>query len=123
LSLPHPHEALIRDLQASPDRRDQALAVILFESQRQSKALFGEPETPELGLIGRVQALEVFRKRMRTALAVAFPTVLTLLFGLVTALRNLRELIAPKDPPAFPPAQITSPLSLERPRRTPHEGP
>ncbi len=119
MSLPHPYEVLIRDLQASPERRDQALAALLFESQRQSKALFGDPEAPELGLVGRMQALELFRKRMRTALALAFPTVLTLLFGLITALRNLRELVTPREFPAQP----TAPLLLDRPRRTPHEGP
>ncbi len=119
MSLPHPHEVLIRELQASPDRRDQALAALLFESQRQSKALFGDPEAPELGLVGRVHTLEQFRHRVRMALAVALPTVLTLLFGLITALRNLRDLSAPKESPA----PVAFPTSLDRPRKETHEGP
>lgn len=95
MSLPHPHDHLVRRLQASADPRDQALAVLLVDSDEMKTAVFGQRGEPEEGLVGRVTALERFRQNTRLAFTVGIPTVLSLIFGGLAAARHARELGQP----------------------------
>lgn len=95
MPLPHPHDHLVRQLQASADPRDQALAVLLVDSDEMKTAVFGERGEPEEGLVGRVTLLERFRTNLRLAITVAIPTVLSLIFAGVAAARHVRELGQP----------------------------
>ena len=92
MSLPHPHDHLVRHLQASADPRDQALAALLVDLDGMKTAVFGHPSEPEEGLLTRVSTLERFRGNVRASLLVGVPTALTLLFGAVTAYRHFRDL-------------------------------
>lgn len=92
MPLPHPHDHLVRHLQASADPRDQALAALLVDLDGMKTAVFGHPSEPEEGLLTRVSTLERFRGNVRTTLLVGVPTALTLLFGAVTAYRHFRDL-------------------------------
>lgn len=92
MSLPHPHDHLVRQLQASADPRDQALAALLVGFDEMKTAVFGHPVDPEEGLIGRVTVLEHFRRNVRLAFTVGIPTVLSLVFGGIAAARHFRDL-------------------------------
>jgi hypothetical protein len=111
MTLPHPHDHLVRHLQASADPRDQALAAILLDMDGIKVAVFGRPSEPEEGLMTRVTGLERFRHNTRLALTVGIPTALTLIFGGITAFRHFRDIGMPPAPAA--------PLAPALPGRTP----
>ncbi|WP_257311137.1 hypothetical protein [Geothrix fuzhouensis] len=92
MPLPHPHDHLVRHLQASADPRDQALAALLVDLDSMKTTIFGHPSVPEEGLLTRVSTLERFRGNVRASLLVGVPTTLTLLFGAITAYRHFRDL-------------------------------
>lgn len=114
MTLPHPHDHLVRHLQASADPRDQALAALLVDLDGMKTAVFGHPSEPEEGLLTRVSTLERFRGNMRASLMVGLPTALTLLFGAITAYRHFRDLEQIATPAMGPAQAAPSGLSHGR---------
>ncbi len=113
MTLPHPHDHLVRRLQASPDPRDQALAALLVDLDGMKTAVFGHPAVPEEGLLTRVSALERFRSNVRLTLTVGIPTALGLIFAGVAAFRHIHDLAVPQPSPAAAPPGL--------PGRSPHD--
>lgn len=96
-----PYSHLVRQLESSPDLKDQALAVLLKEMSQQSLTLYGRPDEAEGGLVGRIHSLEVSRNRWRRFGLAAIPTILFLLFSGIGAWKTLRDLIAQRREPVI----------------------
>lgn len=90
----NPHHFLIKQLQQSHDVRDQAMAALLIQSDRQEMALFGKPEDPVGGLVGRVNSLEKSRGRAMWAVIVLIPLLIATGAALIGAIKNLHDLAA-----------------------------
>lgn len=90
----NPHHFLIKQLQQSPEVRDQAMAALLIQSDRQEMALFGKPEDPVGGLVGRVNSLEKSRGRAMWTVVVLIPLLLATGAALIGAIKNLHDLAA-----------------------------